>query len=76
MMKFAVFECGKCRKTYESHIETGIAMPCPICGQFNVVAAASQSITGRCEQCNRPLESTGHEWRRDQFIACHNGGKK
>jgi DNA-directed RNA polymerase subunit RPC12/RpoP len=76
MMKFAQFECGKCRRSYDSHIDTGAYMPCPKCGQFNVVVHESMPITGRCDRCNKPLESNGHEWWHDQFIECRNVVKK
>lgn len=75
-MKFAVFMYGHCREKYDSYIEAGAYMPCPRCSQQNPVIMASASVTGRCDKCGKPLESEGHEFWHDQFIACHNGGKK
>lgn len=72
MMKFAQFMCGHCRMSYDSHVDSAEHMPCPTCGQFNPVVSESPTITGRCDFCNRPLESDGHVWFRDVFIECRN----
>ncbi len=55
-MQFAIARCGKCKRDYEHYIEAGAFIPCPKCKQMNPVVAASGHVTGRCDNCGRPLD--------------------
>jgi hypothetical protein len=55
-VKFAVSMCGKCKTNYDSYIEVGAYIKCPTCSQMNAVTMASKTVTGRCENCQRPID--------------------
>jgi hypothetical protein len=31
-------------------------LPCPTCGQQNMIHTVSPTLTGRCEKCNRAID--------------------
>jgi len=58
-MKVAHVRCKSpsCGTIYEEPVEDSETMvKCPVCSQVNSIDEGGRQITGRCQQCNRPLD--------------------
>lgn len=58
-MKLAAFRCTACTTVYDAEVSEPslVTVPCPICGQQNLVSRASifGPLTGLC-WCERPID--------------------
>ena len=56
VMKLAIVQCHGCDRIYEAAIEEELSLPCPGCGQNNMIVKTSVPLNGRCQHDGLPLD--------------------
>lgn len=72
MMVFASVHCHGCGSDLERVFDATDSWLTCECGQRNAAPKKGTPITGLCDNCEYPIDHSGHDWIKSIFTHCRN----